>query len=182
MKSYDVIIIGAGPAGSTSASILAKNNIKTLIIEKEKLPRMKICGGAVSKRAVLILEDIGIKIPKLKTFKECDSVQIGIFDFNHIENLANIKFDYIAAYLTDRDEFDYALVSDALLKGAELRQESMIENIEKKNNQFIVKGKDFHFESKYLLCADGVNGNSAKLLGFRSNWKRDEVGLCIESE
>lgn len=49
---YDVIIIGAGHAGATAASILSKNNINTLLIEKEELPRSKICGGAVSQRAL----------------------------------------------------------------------------------------------------------------------------------
>lgn len=178
---YDVILIGAGPAGATAASILAKNNINTLLIEKEELPRSKICGGAVSKRALLILEHVNIKIPKLKTFKKCDSMQLGTFDFDSVENLANVRFDNEVAYLTDRDEFDYAIVKDAVSKGAELRQNLMVKNIEKENSQFTIIGHDFSFKSKYLLCADGVNSTSAKLLGLRSKWKTDEVGLCIES-
>lgn len=178
---YDVIVIGAGPAGATATSILAKNNINTLLIEKEELPRSKICGGAVSKRALLILEHANIKIGKLNTFKKCDSMQLGTFDFDSVENLANVRFDNEVAYLTDRDEFDYAIVKDAVSKGAELKQNLMVKNIEKENSLFTIIGNDFSFESKYLLCADGVNSTSAKLLGLRSKWKTDEVGLCIES-
>ena len=131
MTKYDVIVIGAGPAGSTASAVLAENGINTLLIEKEKLPRAKICGGAVSKRALSILESANIKIPKLKTFKKCNSMQLGTFDFDLVENLANIKFDKEAAYLTDRDEFDYAIVQDAIFKGAELKQNSRVKNIKK---------------------------------------------------
>jgi len=181
MEKYDIIVIGAGPAGATAAAILADSDIDILLIEKEKLPRPKICGGAVSKRAMSILESANIKLSKLKTFKKCNSMQLGTFDFDSIENLANIKFDIEAAYLTDRDEFDYAIVQDAISKGSELKQNSMVKNIKKENSQFIIKGDDFSVKSKYLLCADGVNGTSAKLLGFRNKWNDDEVGLCIES-
>jgi geranylgeranyl reductase family protein len=167
--------------GSTASAVLAENGINTLLIEKEKLPRAKICGGAVSKRALSILESANIKIPKLKTFKKCNSMQLGTFDFDLVENLANIKFDKEAAYLTNRDEFDYAIVQDAIFKGAELKQNSRVKNIKKESAQYIIKGDEFSIKSKYLLCADGVLSTSAKLLGFRNKFEDDKVGLCIES-
>ena len=178
---YDVIIIGAGVAGATASSILASNNINTLLIEKEKLPRQKICGGFVSKRALSILEDSNIQIHKLETFKKCNSMQLGTFDLDSVENLANIEFGNVVAYLTDRDEFDYAIVRDAVSKGAKLKQNSPVKSIKKDNSNFIVQGDGFCVKSSYLLCADGVNGVSAKLLGFRDKWKKDEVCLCLES-
>ena len=181
MINYDVIVIGAGPAGATAAAILAESDINTLLIEKKKLPRPKICGGAVSKRAFSLLEKANIILPELKTFKKCQSMQLGTFDFDSVEHLATIKFDNEAAYLTDRAEFDYALVQNAITKGAELKQNLMVTNIKKENSQFIIYGADFSAKSKYLLCADGVNGTSAILLGFRDKWNDDEVGLCIES-
>jgi geranylgeranyl reductase family protein len=181
MSNYDVIVIGAGPAGATAAAILAGRDINILLIEKEKLPRPKICGGAVSKRALSLLEIVDIILPELKTFKKCHSMQLGTFDFESVEHLATIKFDNEAAYLTDRAEFDYAIVQNAISKGAELKKNFMVTNIKKENSQFIINGADFSAKSKYLLCADGVNGTSATLLGFREKWNNDEVGLCIES-
>jgi geranylgeranyl reductase family protein len=181
MTNYDVIVIGAGPAGATAAAILADRDINTLLIEKEKLPRPKICGGAVSERALALLESAGILLPELKMFKKCMSMQLGTFDFESIEDLATIKFDNEAAYLTDRAEFDYALVQNAVSKGAELKQNLVVTDIKKESSQLIINGDDFSARSKYLLCADGVNGTSASLLGLRNKWNNDEVGLCIES-
>ena len=45
---YDAIIVGAGPAGSSAAIHCNKLGLKTLILEKSKFPRDKICGDALS--------------------------------------------------------------------------------------------------------------------------------------
>ncbi|MEA1924834.1 MAG: NAD(P)/FAD-dependent oxidoreductase, partial [Candidatus Altiarchaeota archaeon] len=182
MDGYDVVVIGAGPAGSTASAILAESGINTLLIDKKTLPRQKTCGGAVSKKALSVLDAAGIDVPKLKTFKKCSSIQVGVFDSDSVENLVDIKVNNEVAYLIDRDEFDYALTQDAVSKGAELKQKSAIKDIEKENTGFIIKGAGFSIKSRYVLCADGVCGTSAELLGFRDRWSSENVGLCIESE
>jgi flavin-dependent dehydrogenase len=48
---YDVIIVGAGPAGSTAAFFLAKKGFKVLFIDKHKFPRVKPCGGGIPMAA-----------------------------------------------------------------------------------------------------------------------------------
>ncbi|MBA4369470.1 MAG: NAD(P)/FAD-dependent oxidoreductase, partial [Desulfobacterium sp.] len=48
METYDVIIVGGGPAGSTCASELVKAGKKTLVIDKDKFPRDKMCAGWIS--------------------------------------------------------------------------------------------------------------------------------------
>ena len=47
MKKFDVIVIGAGPAGSTCAKACAEKGLKTLMLEKQGLPRDKVCSGMV---------------------------------------------------------------------------------------------------------------------------------------
>jgi flavin-dependent dehydrogenase len=54
-KQFDVIIIGAGVAGSSAAYDLANAGLNVLVLEKEKLPRYKTCGGGVVSRAVNLL-------------------------------------------------------------------------------------------------------------------------------
>ena len=44
---YDVVIVGAGPAGSTAAKYLAEKKLKVILIDKEKFPRNKSCGGGL---------------------------------------------------------------------------------------------------------------------------------------
>jgi len=58
---YDLIIAGAGPAGSAAARAAAMMGLKTLILEKDAFPRYKPCGGALSDRAV---SQLGFPLPK----------------------------------------------------------------------------------------------------------------------
>ena len=51
MNFYDVIVIGAGPAGATLGYELGCRGLRVLIIEKEKLPRYKPCAGGITRRA-----------------------------------------------------------------------------------------------------------------------------------
>ena len=52
---YDVVVVGAGPGGSTAARSCAQAGLKTLLVEKERLPRYKPCGGCLSIKAVRLL-------------------------------------------------------------------------------------------------------------------------------
>ena len=49
---YDVIVVGSGPAGSTAAKFIAEKGFKILLIEKDKLPRDKPCGGGLPVRVL----------------------------------------------------------------------------------------------------------------------------------
>ncbi len=53
---YDVIIIGAGPSGSTAAKILAEKGYKVLLIEKFKMPRYKSCSGQLIKKTMDLVQ------------------------------------------------------------------------------------------------------------------------------
>ncbi len=50
--TYDVVVVGAGPTGSTIAKIVAERGLKVLVLEKYTLDREKPCGGAISNRVV----------------------------------------------------------------------------------------------------------------------------------
>jgi geranylgeranyl reductase family protein len=58
----DVIVVGAGPAGSTTAFYLAQAGLSVLVLEKSKFPREKVCGDGLTPRAVKALVGMGISV------------------------------------------------------------------------------------------------------------------------
>src|SRR5215467_3479828 len=63
-EMYDVVIVGAGPSGSTTAYYLAKQGLNVLLVDKFNFPRDKTCGDGLTPRALHILDDMGL-LPSL---------------------------------------------------------------------------------------------------------------------
>lgn len=58
---YDVIIVGAGPAGSSAALLLAQQNLRVLLLEKSRFPRAKLCGEFLSPETLPIFARLGVQ-------------------------------------------------------------------------------------------------------------------------
>src|SRR3989442_12787954 len=75
-NSYDVIVVGTGPAGSTAAHLLAAAGVRVALIDKAAPPRYKTCGGGVIARARrLFATDITAVVER-----ECRRVEINLLD------------------------------------------------------------------------------------------------------
>lgn len=55
---YDVIVVGAGPSGSSVAHTLAKNGFRVCLVDKQTFPRHKLCGGLLTLRSKKIFDEI----------------------------------------------------------------------------------------------------------------------------
>ena len=60
-ESYDVIVVGGGPAGSSCASYLGKQGKDVLLLDRAVFPRDKTCGDASSGKSIQIMKELGIK-------------------------------------------------------------------------------------------------------------------------
>ncbi|HEY9855346.1 MAG TPA: NAD(P)/FAD-dependent oxidoreductase [Stenomitos sp.] len=61
MRDFDIIIVGAGPAGAAAATHLARRGWRTLLIDKAAFPRDKVCGEALSPAAAPLLDGLGVR-------------------------------------------------------------------------------------------------------------------------
>ena len=60
---YDAVVVGAGPAGSTAAIVLARGGARVALIDKASFPRDKACGDLIGPRGLALLDDVGLALP-----------------------------------------------------------------------------------------------------------------------
>ena len=106
----DVLVVGAGPAGSSAAYRLAAAGARVLVLEKSEMPRFKLCGGAVSRQA---LDFLDFPVPENLPDSECRGVRI-----HYTGRTAEFRCDERVAILVSRSRFDHFLLEQALARGA----------------------------------------------------------------
>ena len=153
-EKYKVIIIGAGPAGLSTAINLYNNGIKDiLVIEKYKFPRYKCCAGYITNKTKEFYEKLGLNIIKCH-YSLIEDFQI-YYKLKAKQKIKN-KFLYTNQKI-DRVELDNEFYKLACRKGINVLEEtSIIRNDLHENGITISKGKKLYYE--YLVFADGTYG------------------------
>jgi flavin-dependent dehydrogenase len=155
-KMYDVIVVGAGPAGSTAAKKCAEQGLKTLILEKRGLPRDKVCSGMIMGPLAhtLLKEEFGDIPEEVST----QPPQLSGYCF-HVPGIGSEKLDNFTP-LTWRRDLDYWMSQRAQAGGAEIWQAAEVVNIEQREQAYSVaieKDKNRQeLETKFLVGADGA--------------------------
>ena len=150
-NNFDIMIVGGGPAGLSTylhlqeyAPELAS---RCILIEKEKYPREKLCGGAVGGWSEDILKNLGIKL-------NIDSMMIDTVECRFV-NKKYIHHEPNYFRMVQRKEFDHFLANVALKRGLKIREEEKFLDFERKNNSLIVKTNQDSYKIKALVGADG---------------------------
>jgi len=168
-KVYDAVVIGAGPAGTSAAHALAEGGARVLLLEKARIPRYKPCGGGITERArrasplvsgfpvetaaTTVLVSLG-----RRTLRCAMPVPIG---------------------MVMRDKFDAYLASEAVRAGAELRDCTPMTALDLQASCIAVHTPNDVVRAAYVVGADGANGVTARLAGFK---RRRAPGAAVEVE
>lgn len=172
---YDVVIVGAGPAGSTAAKVLAEKGIKTLLVDKDKFPRDKPCGGGLPYRVIQ-------RFPYVEEEGVIESYSYGGYAYYQVSKY-ELKYtgDEPLVGMVLRKKFDYALVKLAVDAGCNLKQNSRVVDVKTtdRTGKILLENGE-SIESEVVIGADGVNSIVAKKTGLRM---RDfKKGVCVLQE
>jgi geranylgeranyl reductase family protein len=173
MELYDVAIVGGGPAGSSCAAFCARAGLRTLLLEREKFPREKVCGDCINPSCWpvlrrLELEDRVRALPhgKLRTVEfigvNRQSVSIALPEGTEIA--------------VKRSLFDGLLMSRAIELGAEVFQQATVTELSLTNN-WSIRAANQHFEARALVAADGRNSTVARLRNLLPRVGKERVAL-----
>jgi len=161
MGFYNVIIVGAGPAGTTLAYELARKGIKVLLLEKERLPRYKVCAGGVSVKAANLL---GFDISSV-----VEATIYGVRITYQVGNIGTRLYHQPLAYAVMRDKFDYLLTQKAKEAGATVLDGREVTQIRWHSEGVSVQTSRKTFTARIVVGADGAYSVVAESAGLMRN-------------
>lgn len=157
--TYDVIVVGSGPAGACAAWRLAQAGVAVAVIEKAALPRYKTCGGGLVGRAMQALPlDV-----RHVTEQECHTAQLNFLP-------AGLSFTTHRSTpiisMTMRDQLDYALLSAAQTAGAVVHQQCAVEKASFDGDVVTLTTNRGSMKGTFIIAADGALSTVARTMGM----------------
>ena len=169
---YDLIVVGAGPAGCAVAITAARKGASVLLLERGRFPRHKVCGEFVSAESLHLLE--GLLTPKDRALiSEAPRIQKGRIFAEGTEIHAEINPS--AASIT-RFDLDSALWRSCVASGVDARQESPVQTVEGAG-PFTMKTQKQVFDGKALVNATGRWSNLTSTAVRGAPARERQVGL-----
>jgi len=172
---FDAVVVGAGPSGSTTAKNLASKGIKVLLVDKEKFPRKKPCGGGLPLRT---LE----RFPFIKDMNVIESYSYGGYVHSpSLKNTIEIKKQEPVIAMVQRDKFDQSLVDLAVDRGTLFMDNKVVKDIDIKLYNARVSFLDgTSVITDLVIGADGFRSIVANKTGLSRN--KPFFGICILEE
>jgi geranylgeranyl reductase family protein len=147
-NAWDVVVVGAGPAGSTLARLLAARGLRVALLDRARFPRDKVCGGGLSRKTLRLL-------PVTVTERCTLPVSGAILAFQNCDHREKPLTGEPGGAVIRR-EFDAALVEQAEHAGAALFEESPLRDLHRGAAGWEVAAGTTTFRSRLVVGADGV--------------------------
>ena len=169
MQTYDTLVVGAGPAGSATATYLARAGARVLLVDKARFPRHKPCGGGLTGRA---LKQIPVD-PSPVVERDVDRFELRLrygrsFARSHTEPLIR---------MTQRRHLDAFLAEHAASAGCEFRDATAVADLEPTVAGVEARVGREPVRADVLVGADGANGIVARSAGLGDDIVR---GVALE--
>lgn len=173
MRQTDIAIVGAGPAGASTALRLSYLGISSVLIDKSDFPRDKICGDALSGKVSVLLNRLDPAIMNRFRQRFTPTDVWGIRFYPPSGKLIELPFkvgytrvpDEAPGYVSKREDFDGFLIEEVRRReNIELRLNTDINTYEKTANGYRIASKDgsLELECKLLIDATGAHSTFAR--------------------
>ena len=166
--TYDAIVVGAGPAGSTAARELAASGARVLIVDRAAFPRYKACGGGIPVRTERLLP-----FPITSVVEDSvDRLDVTYDGRSRFVRRSGAPF----AHMVMRDRFDALLLEQAQRAGAEFRPATTVRSLDL-HGAPTIHAEGFSASARMLICADGAHSPVGRMAGLGA-----EIAECAAWE
>ncbi len=173
MKKFDVVVVGAGPAGSTAAYHLARTGIRVGLVDKQTFPRDKVCGDGVVTSILTRLERMGLGEWLEKNDFNAPKELLFSAPSGEALHFRPNETDICYGRVIPRLQLDNAIASQAVTAGTELLEGVNLTRMTRPRSGTIrltgsrnSRNPDIQLECNLLITADGAHANFTKRLGL----------------
>jgi len=187
-NEYDVIIVGAGPAGSIAARVIAKNSHRVLVLDKkQEIGTPKRCAEGLNAAG---LERVGLKPDPRWVVNKVNGAAI----YSPSGKSIRVAFRDFVGYVLERKIFEKHLAADAIRKGARymvkthatgvIKEDGFVKGVEAN-----YMGRELKLKAKIVIAADGVDSRIARSAGidtrnpmkdYHSGFQYEMAGVNLE--
>ena len=179
VEDFDVVVIGGGPGGSTASTILAMQNHRVLLLERDKFPRYQIGESLLPATVHGVCKILGLSeelkqagfVRKLGgTFKWGTNPEPWTFAFS---TASEITAPQSYAYQVERSKFDHILLKNAAHNGVDVREQHSVKDIVFEDGratgvEFVDESGNHHLaNAKYIIDASGNTSQIHRKVGER---------------
>ncbi len=177
-EEHDVVVVGAGPAGSITASVAADRGLDVLLIDRNPEIGVPVrCAEGVSREIEKYIE--------MDSRWVCNPIR-GVITYGpEGTELIVTATDDVAGYVLDRRIFDRSLARDAARAGAEVRVKNRAFDVLKRNGKVCgvyvnAAGEEVRITADVVVAADGVESRVARWAGIDTRLRAEDVASCAQ--
>ncbi len=176
MQPFDVAIIGGGPAGSSCGAFCAMAGLQSLVLDREKFPREKVCGDCLNPSCWPVLErlELADRVRDLPHSKLCSVAFIAI---DGREVIVDLPSGAKCEISVKRSLFDDLLLRRARELGANVHEQTTVTGLSRNDHWNIETASGEFFQARILIGADGRNSTVAHLCNLLPRPARERVAL-----
>lgn len=159
----DVVVVGAGPAGTSTAKELADKGFDVKVYEKrQEIGAPKRCGEGMSARSI---KNLGLDIPDYCKMQPVDGARV----YSPSSDSVAVDFEETAGWIFERKQFDKWMAQRAAESGADVRARATVTGLlpENRGVRVNVEGETVEEKARIVVAADGVESLIAKKAGIR---------------
>jgi menaquinone-9 beta-reductase len=177
MEIVDVAIVGGGPAGASCAAFCGAAGLRTLVLEREKFPREKVCGDCINPACWPVLERIGVA-HEIRNWPHGILNAVEFISIGGKELRVELPSEEHIEIAIKRSLFDHVLLKRARELGAEIREEATVIALDHTAaDNWKIDAVRESLAARIVVGADGRNSSVARLRNFLPRPERERVAL-----